>query len=199
MNDAWASLIQTGIWIVGLAALLILGRHRLRTLTDALVQRIIQGAPIELGPVNIGAAPAAMRNTKEMSATAEGVDGAELPTDVESVLLERHYPAGLAEDVYLLHSALIVRPRTPTSPAVYRVRAWMEADSPKLLDEIQRVTYRLHDTFPQKVIATTARAQDFELWMNVYGEFTLVAHVERKGKPALWLARYLELPGRPPD
>jgi hypothetical protein len=37
------------------------------------------------------------------------------------------------------------------------------------------------------------------LWLNVYGEFPVLAYVERKAKPGVWLTRYLDLPGRPPD
>ena len=54
-----------------------------------------------------------------------------------------------------------------------------------------------HDSFNDKVIATEARNKSFELWIDIYGEFNLVDYVERKNKPALWLTRYLDLPGRP--
>jgi hypothetical protein len=62
------------------------------------------------------------------------------------------------------------------------------------------VTYRLYDDFkPRTVVATEAREREFELWLNVYGEFTIIAYAERENGEGLWLTRYLDLPGRPPD
>jgi hypothetical protein len=57
----------------------------------------------------------------------------------------------------------------------------------------------LHETFKQRVIATESQNNQFELWLNVWGEFTVIAYVERKDKEPLWLTRYLDLPGRPPE
>ncbi|MEH2176846.1 hypothetical protein [Nostoc sp.] len=38
----------------------------------------------------------------------------------------------------------------------------------------------------------------FELWLNIWGEFTAIAYIEQKNQEALWLTRYLDLPGCPP-
>jgi hypothetical protein len=95
--------------------------------------------------------------------------------------------------------AQIVRPPTGTIAGLFRVRVTVEADDEKLLEKIDRVIYRLHPTFKNRIIATEARDKEFELWLNVYGEFTIVAKVERKGEDAVWLTRYLDLPGRPKD
>ena len=198
MTDAWVGLIQTGVWVLAAAVLLFVTRHRLRDLVDALVGRIVAGAEVGIGPINIGSPPAALRKQQEGSVTSEGAQGAELAQNIKKDLAEKRFPAGLDEEIYLVHSAQIVRARTARSPALYRIRLWVEAYEESLLDEISRVTYRLHDTFPQPVIATQARDKEFELWMNAVGEFTVIAHAERRGQAAVWMTRYLELPGRPP-
>lgn len=199
MTEAWVSLIQTGIWLVAIGAFLFFTRKHLREIADALIQRIVAGAPVGIGPVNLGAVPDALRIDQEGSATAEGVRGAELQGDTAAALEGRAYPDGLIEELYLIHSSEVIRPRSAGAPALFRIRLWVEGYTEPLLDGVTRVTYRLHDTFPRRVISTTARDQEFQLWMNVYGEFTVVAYVEREVGSPIWLTRYLDLPGRPPD
>ena len=91
-------------------------------------------------------------------------------------------------------------PGTAESDELEVLSVLVEAYEEKLLAGIRRVTYRLYDDFkPRKVVATEAKAQEFELWLNVYGEFTIVAYAEMENGEGIWLARYLDLPGRPPD
>ncbi|MFO0943882.1 MAG: pYEATS domain-containing protein, partial [Pirellulales bacterium] len=68
---------------------------------------------------------------------------------------------------------------------LYRVRVSLETDSTDQLSTVKRVTYRLHSTFPNRIIATEARDKNFELWLNVYGEFTIVAVLERECQPSV--------------
>nr|WP_191756950.1 pYEATS domain-containing protein [Komarekiella delphini-convector] len=49
------------------------------------------------------------------------------------------------------------------------------------------------------MIATESHQNQFELWLNIWGEFTVIAYVERKNQEALWLTRYLDLPVCPLD
>lgn len=141
--------------------------------------------------------------------TLEGPGGSSLVSEDElrSLLEKKQYPANVTEDVYLVHEAS--EDRSPIDgpagrqPGRYTLAIWLETERPDQLAACTRVIYRLHDTFGEsrRVIATEARIQDraFALRLSVYGEFTVVAYVERAGKPALWLSRFLDLPGRPPD
>ena len=61
------------------------------------------------------------------------------------------------------------------------------------------MTYKLHESFPHPIMEITNRETHFELVLGVIGEFCLIATVARKGKERLWLTRYINLPGRPPD
>jgi hypothetical protein len=47
------------------------------------------------------------------------------------------------------------------------------------------------------VYASEEREEGFPILLNVWGEFTIVAIVERRSNPPLFLTRYLDLPGRP--
>lgn len=91
----------------------------------------------------------------------------------------------------------------PNKPGTgyYAVRIWLEGYDPKELEDCVRLTYRLHpETFKDKIISTEASNQQFELWLTIWGEFTAIAYLERKGgKSPIWLARYLDLPNRPQD
>jgi len=97
-------------------------------------------------------------------------------------------------------AAVVSNTRDPDAiPAELTVDA-INREYKRLLDEqLIRVTYRIsHDARPP-IISTTSTETNFDLWLNVYGEFPALAYVERKNKPGVWLTRYLDLPGRPPD
>ena len=117
----------------------------------------------------------------------------------QQLLIDNSYPQNIVDDLYLVHEAEVVRPRTDTRTGRFRVRVTLEAMREELLDEVERVTYKLHPTFRRQIITTVARKLQFQLELQVFGEFTIVAVIDRKGKEPLWLTRYLNLPGRPPD
>ncbi len=194
----WIPVIPSVLWFVFAVGLVVILRKRLWLILDALTSRIQGGAPFGIGPVNIGAPPLALRSGEIKSATAEGTSGVEVPLDVESMMAEREFPSEITDAVYLVHISQVILPYSGPRTGRWRVRVYVEAyDDDALLANITRVTYRLHDSFEQKVISTVASDRAFELWMNIYGEINLVAYVERKGKGPLWLTRYIDLPGRP--
>jgi hypothetical protein len=190
---------QTILWIGFAAALLFGVRIERESLFGVLFRRVKAGAPFSLAGLEIGSPPAEIRRGEHVGVTSEGRQGATLPLDIADLLQRREYPANVAESPYLVHESQIVRPRTEKTVGLYRVRVRLEADSAPELQNVRRVTYRLHETFPHPTLATEAREEGFELWINVYGEFTVVAVVERDGLSPLWLTRYINLPGRPPD
>jgi predicted phosphodiesterase len=100
---------------------------------------------------------------------------------------------------YLVHSSEIVKEPEKNQPGLFRIRVWLEANRVSDLNLCQRVTYQLHETFDPNIIATKARQKDFEVWLNAFGEFLVLAFVKLKDGSGYWISRYLELPGRPPD
>jgi hypothetical protein len=199
MTD-WIPLFQTGLWVILVLVLIIVFRRPLKVLIEILMVRARAGAPIKAGPFEVGAPPSILRTDEVATATAEGKRGISVPGSVKEMLEAKEYPPGLREEVYLVHEAELLRQRLTPGSGRYRVRVWVEAYDEKTLEDIGRVTYRLYDDFkPQTVVATEARNREFELWLNVYGEFTIIAYAEKENGDGLWLTRYIDLPGRPPD
>lgn len=197
-DTGWISIIPSVLWFVFALCFVIILRRRLWLVLDAIISRIQGGAPLGLGPLNIGSPPPALRSGELKSATAEGTSGVEAPVDVETMMIERRFPSEITDALYLVHVSQVITPYSGPGTGRWRVRVYVEAyDDDTLLRRIKRVTYRLHDTFNPKAISTEARDNAFELWMNIYGEFNLVAYVERDGDAPLWLTRYIDLPGRP--
>jgi len=202
IDPKWSPLFQTIIWVLFLIFIIFIFRRNFKILIEFILKRIEAGSPITVGPkgFSIGTPPRSLLSGKIGTATSEGVPGTPVPEDVEETLRNKNYPEGIQEDIYLIHQSEVIRQRTPENKGLYRVKVWIESESDASFLEIKRVVYRLHDTFMSKVIATEAKNNEFELWLNVYGEFTIIAYVDRVGgKKPLWLTRYLDLPGRPPD
>lgn len=203
MKD-WIPLFQTIIEsvlpLVLVIILLIIFGKKVSLIANALVVRINQGAPVKFGSVlDVGAAPDVIQSGKaDAAATSEGTRGSTIPTDIKEILQEKEYPPEINEEIYLVHVAQVIKPYTGPRTGIWSVRAYVEAyTDEKNLDNIESVTYRLHDTFTEKVVATKARNKAFEIWFNVYGEFNLVAYVKLKDESHLWITRYIDLPGRP--
>jgi len=192
------TMVETALPLIFALILVVIFWKKAQLIVDALVIRIQAGAPIKVGSVDIGAVPEALRRGAAMTATSEGAQGSGAPDDVKKVLQSRQYPPIITDELYIVHATQETRRYTGPRTGRWLVRAYVEAyEDEKLLDEITRVTYRLHDSFRDNVISTEARDKSFELWIDIYGEFNLIAYVERKNKPAYWLTRYLDLPGRP--
>lgn len=193
------TIIESALPLLFITILVIILWKKLHFIIDSLVVRIQKGAPVKLGSLlDVGAAPKGLQSGKVSTATSEGTEGSGTPEKVKEGLLQHKYPPEINEDLYLVHAVKETRPYTGPGTGRWMVRVYVEAyEEEKQLDEIIRVTYRLHDTFMKKVIATEDRDKAFELWINIYGEFNLIAYVERKDKPSFWLTRYLDLPGRP--
>jgi hypothetical protein len=202
MDDNWVPLLQTLSWVGLIGLVLILNRHRLTRLLDEIVWRVHQGASLSAGPLSLGETPKDIKAGRADLATAEGTTGATASADAETFFADP--PAhitqvdAIREDIYLVHSGSQLDEQTEDGKNWYAVRIWLEADQEWLLDPCTRVTYRLHPSFETKTIATQRRNREFELWLRVWGEFTILAYVEFESGPPALLSRYLDLPGRPP-
>ena len=207
---AISTLIGVLVWpLFALIVFIVLWRGgrqgRLAKMVQEILQLFPQGAKVTLGLVSFEV-PADIRKDTVRATTQEGETGASL-ADVPQDILERLQADDLNGPIgtypYLCHSAVEQRPRTTPRSGRYSVRTWVEFDpkAPWDTKEVKRVLYRLHESWApgDRVIATEAAASDFELWLSIYGEFTLIAVVEKTDGELVWLSRYLDLPGRPPD
>lgn len=69
---------------------------------------------------------------------------------------------------------------------------WIEAP-PEELDQVESVTYRLHDTFPDPIRKIHDRASKFRLEAHGWGEFSIPAHVRLKNGETIRLRHELIL------
>lgn len=111
--------------------------------------------------------------------------------------IDKQYEKLIREGFFLLHAAEVLRPESIPGSGLFRVRVWLEVELEHRFSEIEAVTYRVWHDFPQRQIATQDRTSQFAVWLNVYGEFPVLAHVKLKAGREIWLSRYLELPSRP--
>jgi prokaryotic YEATS domain len=60
--------------------------------------------------------------------------------------------------------------------------------------QIAAVHYLLHESFGKRLITSTSQRKEFEAWLSIRGEFTIIAIVEHKDGSTIALSRYLSLP-----
>lgn len=91
------------------------------------------------------------------------------------------------DSIYLVHQARAV-PRTE----YHRLQIRLDADQPALLEQVDKVIYRLPPSFSERELTVTDRAKGFALELTVWGEFMLFAQVHLKGAAQpVTLKRYL--------
>ncbi|MBH8561704.1 hypothetical protein I8748_05830 [Nostoc sp. CENA67] len=196
----WQTIVWLAFWVFIIRYINKNFSQQISGLFNAFITRIQDGSPVTFGNFVVLDAPLAIKNPQVTSVTSEGVSGINVPEDInEKVLNYQKNSTGISESVYLIHTSEVIVPRTLEKYGLYRVKVWLEAYSEVDFNDCVRVTYRLHDSFKKQIIATESYQNQFELWLNIWGEFTVIAYVERKNKEALWLTRYLDLPGRPPE
>lgn len=144
-----------------------------------------------------GAAPKALKGLKTGVATS----GAQIPvTESDISTLNAEYERMIDFGFILLHQSETLRPRTTPKSGLFKVRVWVEPmDQDNNLDEIESVTYRVWENFPQSVIASSDQKSSFDLWLKIYGEFPVLAVVRKKNGETFQLMRHIDLPGRPMD
>jgi len=122
----------------------------------------------------------------------------EVAPDATSVL-EEEYSMLVNTGYSLLHAVDVIRERTRAKTGRYRIRVWVEDIEGRPLSDIESVTYRVWDDFPQTTFVSKSQRTQFDLWLHVYGEFPILAYVQLKDGGSIMLQRYLDIPGRPPD
>jgi hypothetical protein len=142
--------LQELVWPAAIAVLLYWNREPLKRVVTALVKRIEEGAPFKAGAVEIGSAPSLPAVPRE-----------EDPRQVDD----------LPHDIYMVHTARRDRALDKGDHEYYRLRVFLDADTPDRLDEVTAVIYRLHPTFRDPVRRVTDRRSDFEVRTAGWGEF----------------------------
>jgi 3',5'-cyclic AMP phosphodiesterase CpdA len=137
--------------------------------------------------------------TEEEQAVREGSISPDIITKESTLPPEMPPPSNIVQKFYLVHTSEVVRAPQKSRRGLFRIHVWLEADQTSDLDLCKRVTYQLHPTFHPNIIATESRRKNFEVWLNSYGEFQVLAFVKLKEGESFWISRFLDLPGRPPE
>ena len=204
MNDLlskeFAALYVAAVWVVFWSIVLYSFRRYLLALVDALVGRIQRGSSVTIGPVSIGEPPKELKESGVGGvAVSDPSKSAAVPPGPAVHQLDAEYRRIVEDGYFLLHAAEVIRERTSPRSGRYRVRIWLESYHDERLENVVSVTYRVWDDFARPVIGTASRATNFDLWVSIYGEFPVLAYIERKNGTGALVGRYIDLPGRPPD
>ncbi|CAN5453266.1 hypothetical protein BH10ACI1_BH10ACI1_16080 [soil metagenome] len=182
--QALIPLMQTLMWGAIIAVVLYRFRQPLFTLLSAIARRVDQGASIELGSSGI----------KLAALSASATDAATITSASEQLSVARKSVA--PNVIYLTHRA--VRDGTLDTGLFryYRLRIFLDADTPNLLDLVSKVVYHLHPTFKKPDRISTDSKTAFEIQTIAYGEFNMTAEVHFKdGQEPLLLERYIDFHG----
>lgn len=199
MNEL-APLYAALAWIIFWVGLVIVTRKHLSTVIEAIIIRIRAGSSFTVGPVSLGEPPKGFRDQPDgAAAVSDTRDPEAIPDELTEDVINKEYRRLVDQQYFLLHAAEVIRERTSPKSGRYRVRVWLESYFDQPLDDVVRVTYRVWDDARPPTISTTSKKKSFDLWLSMYGEFPVLAYVERREKPGIWVSRYLDLPGRPPD
>jgi len=189
MKD-WVPFFQALIWPLFVGLILIWSRTPLSQLLNAIAARIIAGAEFEAGPtgVKIGAAP------KIVDVPAAAQTGHTLAVTSSRALVASANSEALApKDIYLVHTARRSKTLGDDGSSNFNVRIYLDADEDETLDRVSEVTYYLHPTFKNPVVAVRDRQTSFEVRIRVWGEFNVAAKVHFKDGTDVELERYLNL------
>jgi len=181
-----------------LTVLLIVGREQVRGILSSIRLRIERGDPFQAGPggFSVGQSDAKLTHLRELETRRSDAGSTQRTIgDIEVPGVGDEEAARSAEEyrdvVYLIHRA---GSRGVDSDGRERreIRVILDADSKDVLDEVERVVYHLHPTFPYPTREVADRDTSFELSTRAWGQFNLKADVYFGGcdKP-LTLYRYL--------
>ncbi len=137
------------------------------------ISRIERGDPLEAGAFKLGSSTEALKDA---------------PDEIKAEL-EKHQP----HSIYLMHRSSRAPDQDKNGKKYYRLRFWVDADDPELLDGIKSVTYYLHPTFKRPVCEISDRQTLFGMNTLGWGEFNLRAEVAMKDGKRLTLERYITI------
>jgi len=178
----WVPLFQQLVWPLFTAAILVWARRPLGRLLKTFEDRVASGAEFEAGAsgIKVGAAP----KLSEASLT---------PSAPKRASTEATGAVPKPSDVYLVHTVRRDSSLDHDDRRFFRIRIYLDADTPNLLDSVTLVTYYLHETFKNPVRLVSDRRTLFALQTIAWGEFNVLAVVHFKDGHEVTLERYLNL------
>ena len=150
MKD-WIPLLQELVWPALLVVVLFLGRDRVGRLLKALEDRVVAGAEVEAAGIRVGTAP---KLTEVATSSA---------SDSKATAAREEVGVPKPGRVYLVHTAVRDPSLDRGELRYFRIRLYVDADEPRILDDITEVTYYLHETFnePLRTVRDSRRGSSF--------------------------------------
>jgi hypothetical protein len=194
----WIPLLQTLVWPIFITIFILFARPQIVQILKSIATRIERGDPFQAGPsgLSLGSSEPKLTRLDEVnekpSLSVEVSTETSISTEQRPEIQQTSKSPKQYENVlYLIHS--VSAPRVDTDGIERRaVQVIVDADSESILDNIEKVVYHLHPTFPNPDREVTDRKRRFELKTRAWGEFNLSADVYLKGyEEPLKLNRYL--------
>jgi|GEM_PF-1568566 len=194
----WIPLLQTLVWPIFISIFIFCARAQVVAILKSIATRIERGDPFQAGPSGISLGSSEPKLTRLDEVKEKASLNVEVNAEIPAAIEERsktqqtiNSPSQYENVLYLIHS--VSAPRVDTDGVERRaIQVILDADSESLLDNVEKVVYHLHPTFPNPDRETTDRKRRFELKTRAWGEFNLSADVYIKGyKEPLRLGRYL--------
>lgn len=192
--EVWIPLLQSLVWPVFIGLLLLFFKDWFRELLDTIKKRVESGSEISVGPdgFTLGQAPKMEEAKSETSPPPPQV----LERFVEEsrkIAPQSEAAMDMSKFFQLVHSAAYSPEASKRQGRpYYTIKAWLDAESPELMQKVTKVVYHLHPTFPNPDKEVTNRENNFELTTAAWGQFNLSADVyfDDNSQP-LRLFRYL--------
>ena len=171
----WLDILNELIWPSSILLLAIFFRKKLENIIDQVGLRIGRGDHFEVGAGGI-----------KLGSPDPSLNNAEPEKKKE---LEENQPS----DIYLAHRATRAPDLDSDGAKYFRIRVWLDADHPELLNDVKEVKYILHPTFKNPVRVITDRRTLFGLNTIGWGEFNLKGIVTFNDGSIKDLERYITL------
>lgn len=197
MTD-WIPLLQTLVWPIFLAIIIINFRKSFEQLLQSVKKRIEEGSSLDVGPsgFTLGSAP----QLPDDPIPEEMIDdGDESESTPELMTKKKAFVEELktnpAQSLQLIHSSRFLKVKNERD--YYRIVISLDPYNTVALSQVEKVVYFLHKTFKNPVREVTNRNTNFELRTAAWGEFTVRAEVFLKDQSEpLRLSRYLNIQAR---
>jgi hypothetical protein len=142
--------------------------------------------------------PAALEGQKTGIATSDTSRSVVSQESIDTI--EAKYKQLVSNGFAMLHQSEVLQARTSPKSGRYRVRVWIESiERIRPLSDIESVTYHVWHDFRNPVLATSDPKSNFDLWLNIFGEFPILALIKLRSGEQFEIQRFIDLPGRPPD
>lgn len=197
---AYLPLIQQLTKYAFLLVCLLIFAPQIINLIDTTEQRLAAGGEVSIGPsgIKLGEAPKMPVSTSdrnrianiEMSGTApvrsgSGGFGVSITQGAPVKGMGVHSYVSFEDMYYLIHGAV-------KQGSDYSVKVSLGSIDPSLMEKVEKVVYRLHESFKDNVREVTDVESNFSLLFTAWGQFEIKADVYLKGheKP-MTLRRWL--------